>query len=207
MHEIMQHSHGEGAKQCLAKRKLDALGNIRGESGFANDTVRMGKLKAQLQLADSLAAINRAASNESDGEDEDNHDDMPQGAGAKPVDSSEDEGTSPQVLPKMIDFPFERTELADAYIPLERAEVDGLSRTVDDVKNCRGVGAEGLSVVSCIFLPANGNEPAMYEWFHAEITTKATKKHFGLKYDGERKVYNDALPMCEYGIRWYLVRE
>ena len=37
------------------------------------------------------------------------------------------------------------------------------------------------------------------------ITRQATRKHFGLKFDGERKVYNDALPMSEYGVRWHLV--
>jgi hypothetical protein len=37
MHEIAKHAHGEGAKQVMAKRKLDSLGNVRGDCGFAND--------------------------------------------------------------------------------------------------------------------------------------------------------------------------
>ena len=44
MHEIAAHCHGEGAKQKLAKRKIDAVGNLRGESGFANDEVRLKRL-------------------------------------------------------------------------------------------------------------------------------------------------------------------
>ena len=46
MHEIVSHAHGEGAKQAMAKRKLDALGNIRGDCGFANDPERMKRLCA-----------------------------------------------------------------------------------------------------------------------------------------------------------------
>tara|TARA_B110001452_G_scaffold205333_1_gene175349 strand:+ start:90 stop:1757 length:1668 start_codon:yes stop_codon:yes gene_type:complete len=59
MHEIATHCHGEGAKQKLAKRKIDAVGNLRGESGIANDEVRLQRLKNQLQLTDSLAEIDQ----------------------------------------------------------------------------------------------------------------------------------------------------
>ena len=44
MHEIASHCHGEGAKQRLSKRKIDALGNVRGASSFANDPVRLKRL-------------------------------------------------------------------------------------------------------------------------------------------------------------------
>lgn len=60
MHEIIAHSHGAGAQQALAKRKLDALGNIRGASGFANDPERLKALKAQLDISVSLADIAKA---------------------------------------------------------------------------------------------------------------------------------------------------
>eukprot|EP00966_Prymnesium_polylepis_P004990 114293-Prymnesium_polylepis.1 len=59
MHEIMSHAHGEGAKQSMAKRKLDALGNVRGDCAFANDPIRMKQLRNQLQLADSLGEISK----------------------------------------------------------------------------------------------------------------------------------------------------
>lgn len=64
MHEIMEQAHGSGAKQALAKRKLDALGNVRGASGFANDEARLKRLRSQLQLAESLATIANAAAHE-----------------------------------------------------------------------------------------------------------------------------------------------
>ena len=60
MHEIMAQAHGAGAQQALAKRKLDTLGNLRGECGFANDPIRMKRLQAQVDLATSLAHIARA---------------------------------------------------------------------------------------------------------------------------------------------------
>ena len=107
----------------------------------------------------------------------------------------------------MSDYPFERAELAEDYIPLSTAEAEQLSRTVADVKSLRGIGAEGLSVVTSMYLKAKGDEPACFEWFHAEITTRVTAKHFGLKYDGGRKILNDTLPMSEYEVRWYIVRE
>ena len=61
MHEIAKHAHGEGAKQVMAKRKLDSLGNVRGDCGFANDPERM---KGELQLADSLAGISKELTEE-----------------------------------------------------------------------------------------------------------------------------------------------
>ena len=59
MHEIAKHAHGEGAKQAMAKRKLDNLGYIRGECGLANDSERIQRLKNQLDLTESLAAISK----------------------------------------------------------------------------------------------------------------------------------------------------
>lgn len=59
MHEIASHCHGEGAKQSLAKRKLDALGFMRGESGIQNDPERIKRLRNQLALADSIAEISK----------------------------------------------------------------------------------------------------------------------------------------------------
>jgi len=61
MQEIMSHAHGKGAEQALAKRKLDAVGNLRGVSGFANDPKRLKALKAQLDISVSLADISRSA--------------------------------------------------------------------------------------------------------------------------------------------------
>ena len=60
MHEIASHCHGEGAKQSMAKRKLDALGFMRGESGIQNDPDRMKRLRNQIHLAESLADISKA---------------------------------------------------------------------------------------------------------------------------------------------------
>ena len=57
MNAIASASHGEGAKKRLGKRKLDALGLIRGSSGFANDPRRLKLLSNQLQMAESLAEI------------------------------------------------------------------------------------------------------------------------------------------------------
>ena len=62
MHEIAKHAHGEGAKQAMAKRKLDNLGYARGESGFANDPERMRRLTNQLNLTASIAAISKETS-------------------------------------------------------------------------------------------------------------------------------------------------
>jgi hypothetical protein len=43
----------------MAKRKLDALGNVKSHSGFANDPARLKKLQGQLDLAASVAEIKR----------------------------------------------------------------------------------------------------------------------------------------------------
>ena len=64
MHEIAKHTHGEGAKQHMAKRKLNVLGSINNQSGLANDPVRLKRLENQLQLAKSMAAINKEAAAE-----------------------------------------------------------------------------------------------------------------------------------------------
>jgi hypothetical protein len=64
MQTIMSHAHGEGAKAKLAKRKLDCLGNLRGSSGLANDEERQRRLKNQLQLSSSLAAISSETQSE-----------------------------------------------------------------------------------------------------------------------------------------------
>ena len=37
--ELMKHADGEGAKQSMAKRKLDTMGNVRGHSGIGLLTV------------------------------------------------------------------------------------------------------------------------------------------------------------------------
>ena len=60
MHEIAKHAHGEGAKQVMAKRKLDSLGNVRGDCGFANDPERMkrGSMASRLPLND-LQGVDR----------------------------------------------------------------------------------------------------------------------------------------------------
>jgi hypothetical protein len=47
----------------MAKRKLDNLGYARGESGFANDPERIKRLKNQLHLTESLAAISKETAN------------------------------------------------------------------------------------------------------------------------------------------------
>lgn len=59
MHVIASHAHGTDAKHSMAKRKMDALGNLRGESGFANDVERLKRLKSQLELATSMAEIDK----------------------------------------------------------------------------------------------------------------------------------------------------
>ena len=59
MHEIIRTTHGEGAKQSMAKRKIDALGNLRGQSGFSNDPKRMKRLENQLLLAQSIGEISK----------------------------------------------------------------------------------------------------------------------------------------------------
>jgi hypothetical protein len=64
MHAIASTVTGEGAKQSLAKRKLDALGNVRGTCCFANDPQRLKRLRGQLELAESLAEINKQKTDE-----------------------------------------------------------------------------------------------------------------------------------------------
>ena len=63
-HEIMKHAHGPGAMQVLSKRKLDALGIFRGECGMANSEDRMSRMRARLELSNSLAEIERARAEE-----------------------------------------------------------------------------------------------------------------------------------------------
>ena len=63
MHEIAKHAHGEDAKQAMARRKLDNLGYIQGQCGVSNDAERRRRLKNQLQLTASLAAINKEKDN------------------------------------------------------------------------------------------------------------------------------------------------
>ena len=62
MHEIAKHAHGEDARTSMARRKLDNLGYIRGESGVANDEERRRRLKNQLNLTASVAAISKEES-------------------------------------------------------------------------------------------------------------------------------------------------
>jgi hypothetical protein len=59
MQEIAASCHGEAAKQCMPKRKLDALGFLRGESGIQNDPIRNKRLRNQLDLANSVAEISK----------------------------------------------------------------------------------------------------------------------------------------------------
>jgi hypothetical protein len=47
MHEIMSHAHGDDAKHRIALRKLDNLGNLRGNCGLANDPVRLTRLNEE----------------------------------------------------------------------------------------------------------------------------------------------------------------
>jgi hypothetical protein len=44
----------------MAARKLDQLGYVKAHSGVANDSAQLEKLTNQLQLANSLAAIERS---------------------------------------------------------------------------------------------------------------------------------------------------
>ena len=59
MHEIAKTTTGEGAKHAMAKRKLDALGNVRAHCGMANDPKRIKRLEEQLDLASSLVEISK----------------------------------------------------------------------------------------------------------------------------------------------------
>jgi hypothetical protein len=58
--EIMKYAGGHGATIKMAARKLDQLGYIKAHSGVANDSARLKKLRNQLQLANSLASIERS---------------------------------------------------------------------------------------------------------------------------------------------------
>jgi len=62
----MKHAHGPGAMQVLSKRKLDALGVFRGESEMANSEERMSRMRARLELSNSLAEIERARAEETE---------------------------------------------------------------------------------------------------------------------------------------------
>ena len=57
---IIQAAGGTGGSVALPKRKLDAMCAVRGQSGFLNDEGRMKKMKAQLDLAQSIASIQHA---------------------------------------------------------------------------------------------------------------------------------------------------
>ncbi len=54
---IMKEVGLDGGTEKMAKRKLDALGYIKAESGFANDEKRMKRLEEQLRLGQSLEEI------------------------------------------------------------------------------------------------------------------------------------------------------
>ena len=54
---IMRSAGGSGGGIGLPKRKLDAMAGIRGQSGVLNDKERMRKMRAQLELAGSLAVV------------------------------------------------------------------------------------------------------------------------------------------------------
>ena len=53
----MRSAGGSGGGIGLPKRKLDAMAGIRGQSGVLNDKERMRKMRAQLELAESLAVV------------------------------------------------------------------------------------------------------------------------------------------------------
>ena len=58
--EIMKYAGGHGATIKMAARKLDQLGYVKAYSCVANDSARLEKLTNQLQLANSLAVIERS---------------------------------------------------------------------------------------------------------------------------------------------------
>ena len=57
---IMRSAGGSGGSIRLPKRKLDAMAAIRGQSGIMNDKEHIRKMRAQLDLAQSLAAVKHA---------------------------------------------------------------------------------------------------------------------------------------------------
>jgi hypothetical protein len=65
MGEIMKGAGGEGAVKKLAKRRLDAVGNIQAHCVELSDPVRQKRLRTQLELAASIAEISRMAAQES----------------------------------------------------------------------------------------------------------------------------------------------
>lgn len=54
---IIRETAGEEAKTKLARRKLDAIGEVHSSCGIANDPVRIERLKKKLKLTDTLAQI------------------------------------------------------------------------------------------------------------------------------------------------------
>jgi hypothetical protein len=62
--ELMKDAGGEGATLRLAKRKLDAIGDIKAHCCVANAPERIERIKRGMELAASLAAISRADNEE-----------------------------------------------------------------------------------------------------------------------------------------------
>ena len=54
-------SYGTNAKHKLAKRKLDSWGSIKSHCGFANLEKKLARYKNMLELADSIAEIEKKA--------------------------------------------------------------------------------------------------------------------------------------------------
>jgi hypothetical protein len=57
--EIMKYTGGHGATIKMAAQKLDQLGYVKAHSCVANNSARLEKLTNQLQLENSLVAIER----------------------------------------------------------------------------------------------------------------------------------------------------
>lgn len=57
---IMRSAGGSGGSISLPKRKLDAMAGIRGQSGIMNDKEHIRNMRAQLDLAQSLAVVKHA---------------------------------------------------------------------------------------------------------------------------------------------------
>ena len=60
MGAIMRSAGGTGATIDLAKRKLDAMGGIRGQSCLLNNEERLQQMRMQLDLAMSLSVVKQA---------------------------------------------------------------------------------------------------------------------------------------------------
>jgi len=58
--EILKDAGGEGATKKLARRKLDSTGFMNNQCFSANSNKRLKIMKAQLELVDTVAQINRA---------------------------------------------------------------------------------------------------------------------------------------------------